>query len=594
MSIDEPGAIDGLYDVIFERIEQESQPVIVEMLGILLSAREPLTSDDLDDLIKHTKGRGSANALVRVLGSVLKEDPIAHLVQFRHPTFVEYLRRCCITGNKESGNGIAIDTARAHGQAASWCLHTLKSRKEGLKFNICQIESSFYLNRQITDLDARVAKFISRRLRYASLHWSFHVAAMDSDWVRKLRNELAHIVKSPFALYWMEILSVTGGVMQAVSGLRAAWQHKSLEEEVRDRMNDIRRFLMAFAVPIQDSAPHIYITALPFTPLKSLLRTEGLNEHMNSLIVTRGVEETFPGLPRTLLGHQNGVTAVAFSPDGMRIVSGSGDKTIQQWDAETGQPMGEPLRGHESSVNAVAFSPDGTRIISGSDDKTIRQWDAETGQPVGEPLRGHEGSVNAVAFSPDGTRIVSGSDDKTIRQWDAETGQPVGEPLRGHEDSVSAVACSPDGTRIVSGSWDKTIQQWDAETGQPMGEPLRGHESSVNAVAFSPDGTRIVSGSWDRTIRQWDAETGQPVGEPLRGHESSVNAVACSPDGTRIVSGSWDKTIQQWDAETGQPIGEPLRGHEGSVNALAFSPDGTQVVSGSIGRTIQISSLDNV
>ncbi|CAG7854429.1 SubName: Full=Related to WD40-repeat protein (Notchless protein) {ECO:0000313/EMBL:CCA73885.1} [Serendipita indica DSM 11827] len=585
-SIDQPGAIDEVYDLVFERIDRASKPAIIEMLGMLLAAFEPLTTHDLEDLVQHTKGQGSAEALVRIL-EVYQEDPITCLIQFRHPTFVEYLRRRCSTEIIGDCDRNLINIARAHGQAASWCLHTLKSRKEGLKFNICQIESSFYLNRQITDLDARVAKFISRRLRYASLHWPFHVAAMDSDWGRRLRNELARIVKSPFALYWMEILSVTGGVMRAVFGMRAATQHNSLEQEIRGRMNDIRRFLMAFSVPIQDSAPHIYISSLPFSPRKSVLHTEGLKEYMNSLIVTRGLEETFRELPRTLLGHQRSVTAVSFSPDGTRIVSGSSDRTIRQWDAETGQPLGEPLQGHEYSVNAVAFSPDGTRIVSGSSDRTIRQWDAETGQPLGEPLQGHEDEVMAVAFSPDGTRIVSGSRDRTIRQWDAETGQPLGEPLQGHEDSVMAVAFSPDGTRIVSGSRDRTIRQWDAETGQPLGEPLQGHESLVYAVAFSPDGTRIVSGSRDRTIRQWDAETGQPLGEPLQGHEYWVNAVAFSPDGTRIVSGSSDSTIRQWDAETGQPLGEPLQGHEYWVNAVAFSPDGTRIVSGSSDSTIR-------
>jgi WD40 repeat protein len=83
------------------------------------------------------------------------------------------------------------------------------------------------------------------------------------------------------------------------------------------------------------------------------------------------------------------------------------------------------------SVKSVAYSPDGQYIISGSDDRTIRIWDAETGAAVGEPLKGHAGLVNSVAYSPDGQYIISGSSDRTIRIWDAETGAAVGEPLQG-------------------------------------------------------------------------------------------------------------------------------------------------------------------
>jgi WD40 repeat protein len=116
------------------------------------------------------------------------------------------------------------------------------------------------------------------------------------------------------------------------------------------------------------------------------------------------------------------------------------------------------LKGHEDSVRSVAFSPDGTRIVSGSGDKTLRLWDVSSGQSIGAPLQGHEGSVMSVAFSPDGTRIVSGSGDKTQRLWDAKSGQPIGAPLQGHENPVSSVAFSPDGTRIVSASYDCTLR----------------------------------------------------------------------------------------------------------------------------------------
>ncbi len=289
---------------------------------------------------------------------------------------------------------------------------------------------------------------------------------------------------------------------------------------------------------------------------------------------------------RTLMGHAYGprsvsgaVWGVAFSPDGRRIVSASGDKSLKLWDTATGGEL-RTLAGHDAAVLAVAFSPDGRSIASGSVDGTLKVWDAASGRALRTLVR-HGSSVRAVAFSPDGRTIVSASDDKTLKIWDAASG-PALRTLARHSDAVTAVAFSLDGGTIVSGSRDKTLKVWEPASGREL-RTLEGHSSEVSGVAFSPDGRTIVSASYDKTLKLWNAARGNAL-RTLSGHTDRVFAVAFSPDGRTIVSGSYDETLKVWDAVSGRAL-RTLARRSDVVTAVAFSPDGRTIVSGSTNRS---------
>ncbi|WP_272425602.1 nSTAND1 domain-containing NTPase [Polyangium jinanense] len=292
------------------------------------------------------------------------------------------------------------------------------------------------------------------------------------------------------------------------------------------------------------------------------------------------------GKPLRLDGHQDVVYSAAFSPDGTRIVTASLDKTARVWNADgTGKPL--RLDGHQDRVYSAAWSPDGTRIVTASGDKTARVWNADgTGKPL--LLEGHQASVHAAAFGPDGTRIVTASWDKTARVWNADgTGEPL--RLEGHQDRVYSAVFSPDGTRIVTASWDKTARVWNADgTGKPL--RLEGHQARVYSAVFSPDGRRIVTASGDKTARVWNADgTGKPL--LLEGHQERVYSAAFGPDGRRIVTASGDKTARVWNADdTSKPL--RLEGHQDGVSSAVFGPDGTRIVTASLDKTARVWNAD--
>ena len=198
-------------------------------------------------------------------------------------------------------------------------------------------------------------------------------------------------------------------------------------EDVLTIIRDQIKFVSNFAWIINESTPHLYLSALPFSPSTSQFTQMG--DKFANITQVVGQHQDWPRNQNVFKGHTSPVWSVAFSLDGRHIVSGSHDHTIQVWDAQTCVQIGNPLQGHTSSVRSVAFSPDGRHIVSGSSDHTIWVWDAQTGVQVGNTLQGHTDSVWSVAFSPDGRHIVSGSYDHTIQFWDAQTGAQVGNPL---------------------------------------------------------------------------------------------------------------------------------------------------------------------
>ncbi|KAI0026712.1 hypothetical protein K488DRAFT_65028 [Vararia minispora EC-137] len=580
-------SLDDLYASILNDIFSNNPTVMSRFQSIMaqvLCTSEPLPATTLQSIRSHASvgEKDDVMLVVRHMGALLSgvggpTSPIRPL----HTSFRDFLTTRGRSGIwhviPEDGDSIML-------------LGLVRALNEGLRFNICNIETSYLQNSQIPNLQWRIRSSVpSSILLYAGSYLNDHMHSPSSgfaDLLPPLRELLCDKL-----LLWLELLSVLNAVRTAPSILQTALSFflDTGHNETTTAIQDAIRFVHRFAYPISQSAPHIYISALPFAPTESITRSHFTTRFSRTPKIS-GSSRNWSRVQAPIRGHSNDICSVSFSPDDQHILSASSDKTLRFWNAETGEAAGEPLH-CSSSIWAAAYSPDGTHIVFGCADGTLHIWDVGTRESIREPLHHHSAGIASVFYSSDGSLIVSGSYDTTIRIWNAHTGTAVGDPLHGHAAVVSSVAFSPDGRYIVSGSNDSTVRIWNVETGEQI-EVLRGHSNPIYSAVYTPDGRRIVSGSDDRTMRVWDVTTitTQEVADELQVLESrtTVWSAACSPHGSYIVSGHSDGAVCFWDLKSGKAIGDPLLGHSSGVRMVTFSPDGHQIATGSLDGTVRI------
>ncbi len=288
----------------------------------------------------------------------------------------------------------------------------------------------------------------------------------------------------------------------------------------------------------------------------------------------------------TLIGHQQPVSSIAFSPDGQQLVSSSFDKTIKLWDVNNGKCL-KTLLGHNSRIWMVAFHPNGQQLASGSDDNNTKIWDLKQGRCI-NTIVGHTNAILSLDLSPDANYLASGNEDNTIKIWDVKQGT-ITQILRGHTNRVWSVKFSPDDRLLATGSADYTIKLWDWKTGNCV-QTFKGHKSWVWRVVFSPNGQTLASSSYDQTVKIWDVKTGSCL-KTIEGHTSPVIYTDFSPDGKLLASCEFAGIIKLWNFSSGE-CSQTLREHKNSVWSVTFSSDGKWLVSSSYDETIKLWSVE--
>ena len=158
------------------------------------------------------------------------------------------------------------------------------------------------------------------------------------------------------------------------------------------------------------------------------------------------------------------ITRLAFSPDGRWVVVGGSAGRAEIWEYYGTSRLVQTLDGHPGPVLGVAFSPDGLRVVTSCNDSggggIVKVSEIPSGQQW-LSFRDPSGLIERVTFSPDGRRLATSGWNGTVMLWDARTGRDV-LCLRGHSDRVWGVNFSPSGDALVSASADGAVLFWGA------------------------------------------------------------------------------------------------------------------------------------
>jgi WD40 repeat protein len=270
--------------------------------------------------------------------------------------------------------------------------------------------------------------------------------------------------------------------------------------------------------------------------------------------------------------------AVAFSPDGKTVVTGSGDGSLRFWDAGDGHPLGPSRTGLRSSVSTLAYSPDGKTVAVGDEKGRVSFWDATTRTRRDEVVRAAR-SIILIVFSPDSRELaVIGSDGpdwqpgadrvRVVQMRDLrQRPQLLGEAS---DLTLRDAAFTANGSALVTTDSSADARVW---TVRGPTQHLRVHRAYD--VTNARDGRVLLLAKRRAGAQLVDAFNGKPFGPTLPVHGD--DHVDAAPGGRVFISDSLSQVRPEtlWKVRGRTITREPLTKPQVGYGLPVFNADGT-------------------
>ena len=335
---DDMGGLNDLYSLYstvvrtsFGHVLEQEVQGVASVMGAMIFSRQPLDDDTLV-MLPGVKIPGSnlMRLIQEDLASVIESGP---MLRFHHRSFEDFLLSPFF--QRELPKLSAVQNRNLHErQLAVLCLNTMVSSK--LHFNMCGLKSSSIRN---VDISPTIKSTIPPQVSYSCQFWADHLVHTLSE---DQFMEAVKFVMYEKLLFWMEVMSVLGKAHEMFGILKQlAWpgltvclqivycntclmvggQTLDPDDELTSFIRDALRFISAFIVPISESAPHIYLSALPFSPERSLAADKFCSRFPKTLKVIKGRPVQWPMTIFTAEHHNDSVECIVLSPDGKTFAS---------------------------------------------------------------------------------------------------------------------------------------------------------------------------------------------------------------------------------------------------------------------------------